>query len=423
MDAWKNIQIKKLGVDQCCQEIVFDLIENIVLMSRINTTSSRLTIRMWFCFMIKYQICTRCIMDTTDPEISFDTNGYCSHCTNFYDNIKDVYWLPNEQGRQILEQTISKIKTEGKGKEYDGIIGLSGGVDSSYLLHKICEWGIRPLAVHVDAGWNSETAVKNIEVLCNKLGVDLHTIVIDWESIKNLQVAFLKSGVKNQDIPQDHAFFAALYRYAVKNKIRYVIHGSNFATESILPQAWGYDAMDSIYIKAIFKQFGQGSIKNFPMVGFWELYLYYKFIKKMHVFMPLNLIPYKKKDAMKEIEDRYGWVYYGAKHWESRFTKFFQGYYLPTRFGYDKRKAHLSSLIVAGEITRDQALKEMEKPIYPANELDEDRNYIIKKLGLGEGEFEKLLHVSDSSQVLPTNESLKNHAVALKKRLTIKKRI
>jgi len=159
------------------------------------------------------------------------------------------------------------------------------------------------------------------------------------------------------------------------------------------------------------------------MVGFWELYLYYKFIKKMHVFMPLNLIPYKKKDAMKEIEDRYGWVYYGAKHWESRFTKFFQGYYLPTRFGYDKRKAHLSSLIVAGEITRDQALKEMEKPIYPANELDEDRNYIIKKLGLGEGEFEKLLHVSDSSQVLPTNESLKNHAVALKKRLTIKKRI
>lgn len=353
------------------------------------------------------QTCTRCIMDTTDPEITFDEQGRCNHCTRFFDTIQGVRWLPNETGRRILDDTLAKIRSEGRGKQYDGIIGLSGGVDSSYLLCKLSEWGIRPLAVHVDAGWNSDLAVRNIELLCGKLGIDLHTIVIDWEAMRNVQVAFLRSGVKNQDIPQDHAFFAALYSYAVKNSVRYVFHGSNFATESILPAAWGYDAMDATYLRAIVRRFGDCGLRGYPVVNFWDYYINYPYIRKMTVVRPLNYIPYGKGEAIRLLEQDYGWRYYGAKHFESRFTKFFQGYYLPMRFGYDKRKAHLSSLVVSGEITRDEALAEMEKPIYPPEELGADMEFVLDKLRITREEFDRLLASRDEPGNIPTNEALK----------------
>lgn len=359
-------------------------------------------------------MCTRCVMDTTDPEISFDENGHCNHCRRFFNEIKDVRWLPNEKGKEILENLLAEIKEEGKRKEYDGIIGLSGGVDSSYLLCKIREWGLRPLAVHVDAGWNTELAVKNIEVLCRKLDVDLHTIVIDWESMRDAQVAFLRSGIANQDIPQDHAFFAALYRYAVKHGVQYVFHGSNFATESILPTSWGQDAMDARFVKGIFKRFGNKNMKKYPLVNFWEYYIYYPYIKKMQVVRPLNYIPYRKDEAIMELE-KFGWRYYGAKHWESRFTKFFQGYYLAARFGYDKRKAHLSSLIVSGEITRDVAMEELQKPIYPQDQLQEDRLYILKKMGIEEEEFQKLLYEPINELNIPTYKHLRDLGRKVKK--------
>ncbi len=353
------------------------------------------------------QVCTRCIMDTTDPEITFDEQGRCNHCTRFFNTIQGVHWLPNDEGKRILDETIARMKSEGRGRQYDGIIGLSGGVDSSYLLCKLREWGLRPLAVHVDAGWNSELAVKNIEVLCKKLDIDLHTIVIDWEAMRNVQVAFLRSGVENQDIPQDHAFFAALYRYAVKKGVRYVFNGSNFATESILPSAWGYDAMDSTYLRAIVRRFGDGKLKNYPVVNFWEYYVYYPYIRRMAVVRPLNYIHYRKNEAIQELERNFGWRYYGAKHWESRFTKFFQGYYLPTRFGYDKRKAHLSSLVVSGEITRDEALAEMEKPVYPPDQLENDTAFVLKKLRISREEFERLINSSRVVEDIPTNAKLK----------------
>lgn len=359
-------------------------------------------------------------MDTTDPDISFDERGYCNHCRRFFEKIKDVQWLPNETGKKILNNVLSKIKDDGRKKEYDGIIGLSGGVDSSYLLTKIVEWGVRPLAVHVDAGWNSELAVKNIEVLCKKLNIDLHTIVIDWESMREVQVAFLRSGIANQDIPQDHAFFAALYRYAVKNKIKYVFHGSNFATESILPSAWGYEAMDARYLQGIVNRFGQKEIGKFPVVSFWEYYIYYPYIKNMTVVRPLNYIPYRKDKAIKELEVKYDWHYYGAKHWESRFTKFFQGYYLPARYGYDKRKPHLSSLVVSGEISREEALEELKKPIYPENDLPEDKLFIVKKLGITDAEFEKLLHEEKRVLDIPSYENLKNIGRKIKNFMRIK---
>lgn len=360
------------------------------------------------------QVCTRCIMDTTDPLITFDEQGRCNHCTHFFNTIQGVHWLPNEKGRRILDETIAKIKSEGRGKQYDGIIGLSGGVDSSYLLCKLHEWGVRPLAVHVDAGWNSDLAVRNIEALCKKLDIDLHTIVIDWEAMRNVQIAFLRSGVENQDIPQDHAFFAALYSYAVKNGVRYVFHGSNYATESILPAAWGYDAMDATYLCAIVRRFGEGRLKNYPVVTFWKYYIYYPYIKEMNVVRPLNFIPYGKGSAIRELERDYDWHYYGGKHWESRFTKFFQGYYLPTRFGYDKRKAHLSSLIVSGEITRDEALAEMEKPIYPPEELDADRAFVLEKLQITQEEFGEMLAAREVAKGIPTNKALKRLGLRVK---------
>jgi len=369
--------------------------------------------------MKKNQVCTRCIMDTTDPEITFDEQGHCNHCTRFFDTIKGVHWLPGEEGRRILIETINRIKGEGRGKKYDGIIGLSGGVDSSYLLYKIREWGLHPLAVHVDAGWDSDLAVQNIKSLCEKLDVVLHNIVIDWEAMRNVQVAFLRSGVINQEIPQDHAFFAALYRFAVQNGVRYVFHGSNFATESILPSAWGYDAMDSTYLQAIVHRYGDSDLRDFPTVNFWQYYFFYPYVRRMTVIRPLNYIPYRKIEAIQELERKFDWRYYGGKHWESRFSKFFQGYYLPKRFGFDKRKAHLSSLIVSGEITRSEALEEMRKPIYPPDQLDSDKKYVLEKLHISDEEFEQMLNSRQVVDNIPTNESLKKAASRTKKMIKI----
>jgi N-acetyl sugar amidotransferase len=355
----------------------------------------------------EYQICNRCIMDTTDPEITFDEQGNCNHCNSFYQSTPKL-WFPNEEGERKLKAIIEKIKKEGAGKEYDCIIGLSGGVDSSFLVYQAKQWGLKPLAVHVDAGWNSELAVQNIENIVKKLDIDLFTCVIDWEEMRALQLAFLRSGVANQDIPQDHAFFAALYRFATQNNIRYVLSGSNLATEFILPSAWGYDAMDAHHIQSIYRRFGKGNLKKFPLVSFFKYYIHYPYIRRMKVVAPLNYMPYNKQEAIDILESELGWKYYGGKHYESRFTKFFQGYYLTKKFGYDKRKAHLSSLIVSGQMTREEALEEMKKDSYPLDQLEEDKEFLIKKLGLNEVEFDHLMKVPNTLfSNYPSNFELK----------------
>jgi hypothetical protein len=246
--------------------------------------------------------------------------------------------------------------------------------------------------VHVDAGWNSELAVMNIEQICRRLGFDLVTHVVDWEEMRDMQLAFLRSNLANQDVPQDHAFFAALYGYAKKAGIKYVINGSNFATESILPATWGYDAMDATHVKSIHALFGARPRGDFPVVSFFDLYVRYPFILKMEVLRPLNLLPYNKEDAIRILEKDYGWRYYGGKHYESRWTRFFQAYYLPYKFGYDKRKAHLSSLVVSGQMGRNDALEALKAPLYDAKLLDEDKIFIAKKLGLSVAEFEALVN-------------------------------
>ncbi len=351
-----------------------------------------------------YQICTRCIMDSTDPEIVFDEEGVCNHCHYFERQLK-YYWYPDERGKPLLDEMIAEVRAYGANKKYDAIIGLSGGVDSSYLAVKVAEWGLRALAVHVDGGWNSELAVKNIEQIVTKAGLDLVTHVVDWDEMRDLQLAFLKSHVANQDSPQDHAFFAGLYHFAVKADIKYVISGSNYATESILPVSWGYDPMDIRHLKHIHKRFGTQPLKTFPLVDFYQFHIYYPRIKNMTVLRPLNLMPYSKSQAIDYLEKEYGWRYYGGKHYESRWTRFFQAYYLPKKFGYDKRKAHLASIVVSGEITREEALKELEKPLYSGNELAEDLAFVAKKLGISVAELHGLVdappkHYSE----YPTNE-------------------
>jgi N-acetyl sugar amidotransferase len=325
-------------------------------------------------------------MDETDKLIQFDDNGVCNHCHE-YDRNKKLLGYDTETSPKKHNQIITLLKQNGKKKEYDCILGLSGGVDSSYLLHHAVKNGLRVLAVHVDAGWNSEIAVKNIHKLCEKLNVELHTIVIDWPTIRELQRAYMFSGLPNLDIPQDHVFLAAIYDYARKNKIKYLLNGSNLATEGILPRSWGYSNIDFKSIQDVFHKFKRkGNLNKYPHFG---LLKYIFCIKNKIIRIDLlNYINYSKKLAIYDLEKFYHWEYYGGKHFESRFTKFFQSYYLTTKFNYDKRLAHLSSLIVGGEISRDEALDEyLNKKPYNEESLIEDRNYILKKLGISFSEW------------------------------------
>lgn len=362
----------------------------------------------------EYKICNRCIMDTSDPEIVFDDNGYCNHCNTALKKATTT-WFPNEVGEKRLKILVEEIKTSQKHKEYDCIIGLSGGVDSSFLAYKVVQLGLRPLAVHVDCGWNSELAVMNVQNIVQKLELDLHTHVVDWEEMKDLQLAFFKANVANQDVPQDHAIFAALYGYAVKNNIKYVFNGSNFATECILPKSWGYNAMDYKSLKSIHKIFGTKRLKRFPHVTYFKRFVYFKYVRRMKIVAALNLLRYDKEEAIEVMKKELEWQYYGGKHHESRFTKFFQAYYLPKKFGYDKRRAHLSSLIVSGQLTRKDALKEMEIDIYPNNSHLNDMEYVSKKLGITLEKFQKIISKPNKTHMdYPNNQWLFEFGVKVK---------
>ncbi len=341
----------------------------------------------------KYQICTRCVMDTTAEGITFDENGVCSFCRMFDNEIKPK-WIPNNGGESKLQEILNTVKEAGRNREYDCIIGLSGGTDSSYVTYLAKKkWGLRPLVFHVDAGWNTEIATRNIENLVKKLDIDLFTYVVDWEEMRDLQLAFLKSGVVSQDIPQDHVFCATLYKYISQYNIKYVLTGYNYATESILPSSWAYNSFDRTHVKGIHKRFGTIKLRTFPTISFLQRYLYYPFIKGVKIIRPLNYIPYSKSEALKTLGREIGWGDYGTKHGESVFTKFFQTYFLPERFGYDKRKAHLSSLILSGQITRERALKELQSPPCDPKEAEELKIYVAKKLGISVRELERFMTI------------------------------
>lgn len=327
-------------------------------------------------------------MDTTDPWIRFDARGRCNHCL-VVDQWK-LKWNP-EGNPAALERLVDRIKADGRGREFDAICGLSGGVDSSYLAWQAKNLGLRTLIIHVDTGWNSELAVKNIENIVTKLGFELVTHVVDWEEMQDLQYAFFKSGVPNQDIPQDHAIAAGFYGFAARYGIRWSLSGSNMSCESILPVSWGYDAMDLSHIRDIHRRFGRRKLKEFPRMSYLTYGLRHQLLRRMSVAKPLDLMRYRKADAMAILSRELDWRYYGGKHYESRFTKFFQAWYLPTKWGYDKRLAHLSSLVVTGQMTRDEALHEFRTGTLPTAEIEADKDYMAHKLGIGRDEFDVLM--------------------------------
>ncbi|PMC15697.1 N-acetyl sugar amidotransferase [Oligella urethralis] len=342
----------------------------------------------------EYQICTRTVMDTSDPHIVFNDKGESDYCTNFDENIKPN-WHTDERGHKELMDMAEKIKADGKGRDYDCIIGLSGGLDSSYTAYIAKEkMGLRPLLYHVDAGWNTEQAVSNIEKLAKGLNLELHKEVINWEEMRDLQVAFLKSQIADQDLPQDIAFFSALYKFARKNKIKYVLTGANYSTECCRePLEWGgYPGIDKTLMDDIHRCFGQIKLKTFPVVDILVYKVYYRYVLGMQVFKPLNLVPYIKEDAERELEQMFGWERFQHKHHESRFTRFYEDYWLPRKFGYEKRRAHFSSLILTNQMTREEALGRLSKPELDEDFLQQEFTYVAHKLGLTSEELEKIFN-------------------------------
>ena len=334
-----------------------------------------------------YQMCTRCVMDTTDPDIQFDENGVCNHCHQ-YDELVRQRVLTGKEGERKLQQIVAQIKRAGAGKPYDCVIGVSGGVDSTFVAYKVKQLGLRPLAVHLDNGWDSELAVKNIENICHKLEIDLHTIVLDWEEFKDLQLTFLNASTPDSEIPSDHAIMSSMRHTAARIGVRYIVTGCNTRTETHLPSAWSQGHMDWRYIHSIHKQFGTVELKTFPRLDYWTTLRYARTQQLVDI---LDYLDYVKKDAMPVLERELGWRYYGGKHYESIYTRWYQGFWLPQKFGYDKRRMHMSSLICSGEVTRAKALEELKAPSYDPALQEEDTAYVIKKLGLTDETFEQLL--------------------------------
>ena len=341
-----------------------------------------------FMSMLSYQICSRCVMDTSDPEITFDEAGVCNHC-HTHDGALEQQVFSGDDGRQRLDQIVERIKREGAGNAYDCVIGVSGGVDSTYTAWQVKELGLRPLAVHLDNGWNSEIAVKNIANALERLNIDLYTHVIDWEEYRDIQRAFLLASVPDVEIPSDHAILATLYNAAAKHGIKTIVSGNNVRTESHLPPSWSQGHLDFGYIRDIHTRYGNGKVKTFPSLSFYQYLMHVRSGPKP--FDVLNYVDYTRDRALELIQSELGWRDYGGKHHESTFTRWYQGCYLPRKFGYDKRRTHLSSLVSTGQITRQEALAELQPPPYDEKLQEADCVYVAKKLGFSNEEYNAIM--------------------------------
>lgn len=369
------------------------------------------------------KICVRCVMDTTDSEIKFDSSGICDHCLT-YDNKIAPYWNPSSESEKALEKIINKLKVSNKNKDFDCIMGMSGGIDSSYLLHMmVTRFNLRPLVFHVDAGWNTQIAVNNIEKIVDGLDLDLYTEVINWEEMKDLQRAFFRSGVSHIDTPQDHAFFATMYKFANKHNIKHILTGGNFSTECVRnPLEWMWYQSDSIQIKDIHSRFGEIKLKSFPLTNILWHKIYLPIFKNIRLIRPLDYISYDKEKATIELEEKYGFQRYPQKHFESRFTKFYESYWLYERFGYDVRKVQYSSLILTGQMTREEALEKLKSKPYTEEYLKKELEFISNKLDITQNELKEFFNLPlKSHKDYKSQESIFRVGASILKALGVEK--
>ena len=356
--------------------------------------------------MKNYQICTRCVMDTSDPDIIFDENGVCHHCTNAIERLKQPpYGLPALDKERELNKIIKKIKEDGKDNKYDCVIGLSGGVDSSYLAYLVKQWGLRPIAVHLDNHWNSEIAEQNISNICKYLEIKEKRITVNWDEFKDLQLAFLKASTPDSEVPSDNGIFAALWDTAKEYKIKYILAGYNASSEGILPKLWSQGFFDKPYISAVHKRFGKLKKLSFHILSSWEILKNAKFYN-IEMVSTLNYIRYDKEEAKQLIAKELGWKEYGRKHGESNYTRIFQEYILPVKFNIDKRKAHFSCLICSGQMTREEALEKLSIPLYPDEEgIRRDIELLCNKFEITVEEFNEIMALPVKSISDYPNES------------------
>lgn len=340
---------------------------------------------------IPHKICRTCVMDTSDSKIVFDEKGICDHCNIFFSHTLPN-WHTGDKGRFEVEALVRTIKASSHGNDFDCIIGMSGGIDSSYLTYIATELGLHPLVFHVDAGWNSQEAVNNIEKIVDNLGLDLYTEVIDWQEIRDLQLAYFKSGVPHIDTPQDHAFFATMYKFAELHNIKYILTGANLSTECIRnPIEWMYYQSDSIQLRDIHKKFGTRPLVNYPVTSILRHKVWLPYFKGIKVVRPLNMVEYDKAAAVKLLTEKFGWQTYPQKHFESRFTRFYEGYWLPKKFGFDTRKVQYSSLIVTSQMTREEALNKLKAPALDCVTVRQEFEYIANKLEISTTELQGYL--------------------------------
>lgn len=335
------------------------------------------------------RVCTRCVMSDTDPDITFDAEGRCNHCTDYLDRIANLTYRPGVSERE-LEAIVERVKAAGRGKEYDCVIGISGGIDSCYAAYVVKNLGLRPLAVHMDNGWDSDTAAKNIKNVANTLGIDYQSVVLDWEEFRDLQLSFLRASVPEIETPTDIAIPAALHQVAAENGVRFILVGGNYVTEGILPRTWHYNAKDVRFLRGVHRKFGSRKLSSFPTFG-WVKETYYKFFKGIRMVYVLNYVPYSKQEAMRKLQEDLGWEYYGGKHYESTITGFVQSYLLPVKFQIDYRRATLSSQICAGEVTRDEALELLKDPPFDPARVRQEKVYVAKKFGIAPEEMDAIL--------------------------------
>lgn len=375
----------------------------------------------------KYQVCSRCVMDTTDTDIQFDEQGVCQRCREYEERILPD-WNHGKGHETELQELIAKIKKSGEGKKYDCILGLSGGLDSTYMLHlAVKEWGLRPFVFHIDCGWNLPVAEENIRKVCNGLGVELHIEKMDWNELREMQLAWFRTGMEMLDAPQDHAFIALIDRFSRELGVKYIMNGYNICTEIVAdPVSWTSDGGptgDGTYMKDVIKKYCNIPIKNYTFTSGFKHKFWIPYVLGVKTLKPLNLVEFTKKEMVETLVKEYGYEPYGQKHFEDLLTKFLEGYWMPKRFGHDIRRAQLSSLVVTGQMSRDEALKILEQPPVTEEEGQAMFKEVAKRLEISEEELQKFFEMPKCTEKFKSQEKLYNFGIRLYEWLGIEKRI